>query len=161
MDGGFERLPFEEGSFDLVWSQDSFLHSNEQDAIVREISRVLVREGGNVVFTNIMAAQDADAERMVPIKKRLSLESDLATRRFYSTEFSKYGFEDVAFVSETEHLVTHYRTVMAALSDAAGADGGVSGISDEYVENAKTGLKHWVDGGNDGQLEWGIFHFRR
>lgn len=161
VDGAFERLPFEEGSFDLVWSQDSFLHSNEQEAIVQEISKVLVREGGNVVFTNIMAAEDADPERMVPIKKRLSLESDLATTRFYSTEFAKHGFEDAGFVNETEHLVTHYSRVMAALSDAAGADGGASGISEEFVENAKTGLRHWVDGGNDGQLEWGIFHFRR
>ena len=161
VDGAFESLPFEEGTFDLVWSQDSFLHSNEQEAIVKEISRVLVKKGGNVVFTNIMAAQEADPERMVPIKKRLSLENDLATRDFFLKEFAKHGFEDAGFVIKTEHLVTHYSKVMAALSDAASAAGSASGISDDFVENTKAGLKHWVDGGNDGQLEWGIFHFRR
>ena len=27
---------------------------------------------------------------------------------------------------------------------------------DEFVEDAKTGLRCWVDGGKDGQLEWGF-----
>ncbi len=31
-------------------------------------------------------------------------------------------------------------------------------ISEEYITKMKAGLQHWVDGGNAGNLTWGIFH---
>ena len=159
IDGAFESLPFGDATFDVVWSQDSFLHSDAREKVVAEIARVLVPSGGKVIFTDIMRTEEADDERLVPIRKRLSIESDLATRRFYTDVFSKLGFEHVGFVQGTEHMIMHYSKILATLEDRdVIAD---LGMADEFVENSKTGLRYWVDGGKDGQLEWGTFHFRR
>ncbi|KAG6993952.1 hypothetical protein G7Y79_00049g085120 [Physcia stellaris] len=139
VDGSFEALPFADESFELIWSQDSFLHSSNRSAVVAEISRVL----------------DADPARLIPIQKRLSIDSGLATRQFYQSTFSAQGFQTSSFEDCTEHLVTHYSKVLAALREAAAAKD--VEISDDFVKNAETGLEHWIKGGQEGQLEWGIF----
>ena len=33
-------------------------------------------------------------------------------------------------------------------------------LDDGYVKRARTGLRRWVEGGNEGYLAWGVFHFR-
>nr|NIS43120.1 SAM-dependent methyltransferase [Desulfuromonadales bacterium] len=34
-------------------------------------------------------------------------------------------------------------------------------VSPAYIDRMKKGLQHWVDGGNNGYLAWGIFCFRK
>jgi sarcosine/dimethylglycine N-methyltransferase len=34
-------------------------------------------------------------------------------------------------------------------------------VSQEYIDRMKRGLAHWVTGGRNGHLVWGIFHFRK
>jgi sarcosine/dimethylglycine N-methyltransferase len=34
-------------------------------------------------------------------------------------------------------------------------------VSKDYIERMKKGLQHWVNGGNNGHLAWGIFVFRK
>ena len=34
-------------------------------------------------------------------------------------------------------------------------------ISDEYLDNMKRGLVHWIDGARNGWLVWGIFKFHK
>jgi sarcosine/dimethylglycine N-methyltransferase len=31
-------------------------------------------------------------------------------------------------------------------------------VSRQYLDNMKTGLEHWVNGGRNGYLTWGMFH---
>jgi sarcosine/dimethylglycine N-methyltransferase len=64
------------------------------------------------------------------------------------------GFEEL-----TEQLVETYSRVLRELE---GQEQELKGeISDEYVKSMKIGLGHWVDGGRNGQLCWGILHFQR
>ena len=34
-------------------------------------------------------------------------------------------------------------------------------VTSDYVINMKKGLQHWIDGGKNGHLAWGIFNFRK
>jgi SAM-dependent methyltransferase len=158
VEGSFEELPFAEERFDVVWSQDAFLHSGDRRAVVREISRVLVKEEGRVVFTDPMAAEGVGKEELGPILERLKLES-LGSLEFYRQKFEKRGFEEVGFEDLSGHLTVHYARVLEELErreeDLRGA------ISDEYVANMKEGLGHWIEGGRSGKLSWGISQFRR
>lgn len=158
INGSFEHLPFAAGTFDLVWCQDCLIHASDRNAVVGEIARVAVSRGASVVLTDHMATCDADSERIVPIKKRLSLDLDLATRQYYQDVFLAQGFEDAGYIEGTEHMITHCSKVLAALQDAGHL---ATGISGEFAENAKMGMSHWIEGGRQGQLEWGIFLFRR
>lgn len=158
VDGDFEHLPFEDGSFDMVWSQDSFLHSSDREAVVGEISRVLVWKGGDVVFTDPMAAANASEERLGPIKQRLSIDS-FGSRDFYERELKRHGFEVVSFEGHPEQLTTHYSRVLEEIENQR--EGLEKDIPAEYLEHVSAGLRNWIRGGEEGQLDWGIHHFRR
>ena len=43
--GNFEELPFDPNSFDIIWSQDSFLHSGNRVRVLDEVARVLRSKG--------------------------------------------------------------------------------------------------------------------
>ena len=158
VEGSFEDVPLPDHGFDLVWSQDAFLHSGHRAAVVAEIDRVLVKQGGKVVFTDPMAAEDADLEGLKPVLARLQLGS-LGSLASYRREFERRGFGDVVFEELTGQLVNSYSRVLEELE---GQEQELEGkISDEYVRNMKIGLGHWVDGGKNGQLCWGILQFQR
>ncbi len=157
VDGSFENMPMQDNAFDLVWSQDAFLHSGERGTVVSEVARVLV-PSGQVVFTDPMADDAADTSALSPILARLHLDS-LGSPGFYREAFARFGFTDFTFEDHTQQLTTHYGRVLSELERAEPDFRGK--ISDEYVTNMKSGLQNWVTGGESGQLSWGIFRIRR
>ena len=157
-EGNFERLPFADGSFDVIWSQDSFLHSSNRRAVVGEISRVLIRGGGVVVFTDPMAAAAPSEDVLAPLKQRLSI-STFGSRAFYENEFKAHGFTETSFESSLEHLVTHYSKVLQAIKDQHEIL--EKTVPAEVLERFKAGLRTWIAGGEQGHLDWGIFLFER
>ncbi|KAK4694338.1 sarcosine/dimethylglycine N-methyltransferase, partial [Lecanoromycetidae sp. Uapishka_2] len=158
VEGNFEDLPFGSGEFDVVWSQDAFLHSSDRARVVEEIDRVLVEGGGKVVFTDPVAAQGVDSKELGPILQRLQLES-LGSVALYRKEFKMRGFVDVGFEDHSEQLAVHYGRVLEELN--RGEEELKGRISDEYIRNLKVGLAHWVEGGKSGKLAWGILQFER
>lgn len=158
VDGDFEHLPFEDGSFELIWSQDSFLHSSNRKAVVSEIARVLVPEKGDVVFTDPMAAANASEEKLGPIKQRLSIDT-FGSQTFYEQEFSRHGFEVVSFEEHRDQLTLHYGRVLEAIENQKEVL--AKDVPADYIDNVKTGLRNWIVGGQEKQLDWGIHHFRR
>ena len=111
-----------------------------------------------VIFTDPMAAERADAETLKSILAGLYLES-MDTVDFYCTQFENKGFRNIGFEELTEHLITSYSRVLEEFE--RGEDQLQGKISDVYTRNMKTRLGHWVDGGKNGQLRWGIHHFVR
>lgn len=53
------RLPFEDGTFDLLFSKDAMIHIPDKEAIYREIFRVL-RANGQVAFSDWFGSAQAD-----------------------------------------------------------------------------------------------------
>lgn len=158
VDGDFESLPFKEGGFDVVWCQDCLLHAGDREAVVKEVARVLVRGGARVLLSDHLVVEGVEEERTRPIRERLALEGGLATRGFYAEAFGRWGFEVVGFAEGTEHMVTHCGKVVAAIEEAERLG---TELSREFAEKAKLGMGQWIEGGKQGYLEWGIFHFRR
>ncbi len=157
VDGSFEEIPFEDGSFDVVWSQDSFLHSGNRKKVIEEVARVLA-QGGDFIFTDPMQDDDCPEGVLQPILDRIHLET-LGSPAFYREEALSRGLEEVAFEDHTEQLSNHYARVLKELSSREEEIAGV--VSNDYIERMKKGLQHWVDGGKKGYLAWGIFHFRK
>ena len=158
VDGDFEHLPFDDGSFDLIWSQDSFLHSSNRQAVVRETSRVLTSKGGAVVFTDPMAAATPREEKLEPIRQRLSIDT-FGSQKFYEEEFAKYGFEAVSFEGHRDQLTLHYSRVLQEIEKQK--ETLEKDIPTDYIEHVKSGLRNWITGGKEQQLDWGIHLFRR
>src|ERR687894_306139 len=154
VDGSFEDVPFQDNAFDVVWSQDSLLHSGDRARVLEEAVRVL-RSGGQMIFTDPMATEGASKEDLKPILQRIQLDT-LATPSFYRRELLRLGMRSGEFHEPSQQLPRHYQRVYDELvrrkAELAGH------VSDEYCTRMQTGLQHWVQGGNTGNLAWGIFH---
>jgi ubiquinone/menaquinone biosynthesis C-methylase UbiE len=155
--GSFEDIPAEDRSVDLVWSQDALLHSGDRPRVLDEVSRVLA-QGGQVIFTDPMQADDAPGGVLQPILDRIHL-STLGSFAFYRAEFTKRGFADVQLAPMLGQLRTHYARVGEELKSRYDEIIRLSGKA--YVDNMLRGLEHWVDGADKGYLAWGILHFRK
>mmetsp|Transcript_35749 Transcript_35749/g.89700 ORF Transcript_35749/g.89700 Transcript_35749/m.89700 type:complete len:219 (+) Transcript_35749:393-1049(+) len=60
--GDYTQSGLESASFDVIVSQDAFLHAGERrEVLISELSRLL-KPAGMLVFTDIMQADDADPE---------------------------------------------------------------------------------------------------
>lgn len=158
VDGNFEDLPYEDNSFDVVWCQDSMLHSGNRTRVVEEVARVL-KSGGEFVFTDPMQADDCPEGVLQPILDRIHLET-LGSPGFYREQGQRLGLEEIEFDEQTAQLTQHYWRVLKEL-EAREQEVRDAGVSQAYIDRMKKGLQHWVDGGKKGYLAWGIFHFRK
>lgn len=158
VDGDFTKLEYGDACFDVVWSQDAFLHSGDRARVCAEAARVL-KPGGRLIFTDPMQSDDAPTDKLQPIYDRIHLDS-LGSPGFYHETLTGLGLEEVAWEDHGEQLPRHYARVKREL-EANEDELRQRGVSDDYIRKMKAGLQHWVDGGRRGDLEWGIFLFRK
>ncbi|WP_223635539.1 SAM-dependent methyltransferase [Rhodobacter sp. TJ_12] len=156
--GMFEDVPAPDGQFDVVWSQDAFLHSDRRYAVLREAWRVL-RPGGDLIFTDPMQVDGADPSALQAVYDRLNLDS-LGSPGFYRATAEAIGFTCLAQDDMTGHLRTTYARVRDALWDHH-AMLLTEGASADWLDRMATGLETWVKAADAGQLAWGIQHFRK
>lgn len=157
--GSFEDIPCEDRSMDIVWSQDSFLHSNRREQILDEIERILT-SGGELIFTDPMQADECPDGVLQPVYDRLNLDS-MGSIGWYRQQLEKRGFTAVNVVEMTEQLRNHYANVKKELESRYDEMLSDIGISQVYVDRMIMGLQHWVDAADKGYLAWGILHFRK
>src|SRR2546421_7557811 len=156
VDGSFEDLPFEDNRCDVMWSQGSLLHSGDRERVLEEAVRVL-RHDSQAVFTDPMANPSAKKAILEPNLQRLELDT-LASPNFYRRELHRLGMRSVNFYDHSEQLAMHYQRVLNELERReAELEGRVDA---EYRTRMKAGLRHWIRGGEAGDLAWGIFHAR-
>lgn len=153
--GNFEELPVEDGSFDVVWSQDAILHSGNRRKVLEEVRRVL-RPGGQFIFTDPMQADDCPEGVLGPVLDRIHLDS-LGSFAFYRAECRRIGLQEIECEDLSEQLVRHYSRVRKELRDRY--DEMVRLSTQTYVDRMIQGLGHWIDAGSKGYLAWGILHF--
>lgn len=157
VDGSFEELPFDDNSFDVVWSQDAILHSSRRETVLDEVDRVL-RCGGRFIFTDPMQTDSADVASLQPVYDRIHL-SSLGSPGFYREKARARGWKEVLWEELSAQLVNHYRRVREEI--IAREQEILPRCGAEYIERMKAGLQHWVDAGNAGNLTWGIFLFAK
>ncbi len=157
VDGSFEKLDYKDNAFNVVWSQDSFLHSADRDQVIAEAARVL-KPGGDLLFTDPMMTDECPKDVLRPILDRIHLET-LGSPGFYREAAKQHGLRELEFEEMADQLPRHYGRVLAELESRE--DRLKDMVSMDYLERMKTGLRHWVDGGRNGHLTWGIFHFSK
>lgn len=155
--GSFENVPHQNDAIDIVWSQDSFLHSGQRRRVLEEIERVL-RPNGELIFTDPMQTDDCPDGVLQPVYDRLELES-LASPGFYRENLTMLGFEEVQYMDMTHQLRTHYDTVREELQSQQ--DQLSDNIDSDYVTRMLAGLKNWVEAADSGYLAWSVLHFRK
>lgn len=156
--GAFEDLAYPDASFDIVWSQDAFLHSADRARVLAGAARVL-RPGGEFIFTDPMQADTiADPAALKPVYERIHL-PNLGSFAFYREQLDALGLEDSGSEAMTGQLRTHYARVRAELTARRAELKGE--VSDAYVARMLDGLTHWVTAADRGLLAWGVIHYRK
>jgi sarcosine/dimethylglycine N-methyltransferase len=158
VDGNFENVPYPDGSFDLVWSQDAILHSPNRKQVLAEAYRVL-KKGGEMVFTDPMQTEDCFQEYLDPILKRIHLAS-LSSPTAYCQAARELGFQVLSYDNQPQQLTNHYGAVREEMLQRTD-ELRQNGVSDDYIKHMDTGLQNWVMGGKYGHLTWGFFHFKK
>ena len=92
-------LPFEDGSFDLAWTSESFHHWNDQDAGLKEVLRVL-RPGGG--FWIVEARADMDRRHF---REAFGIPAVPGLFGLMRLAFRRHGYTDVGLARVAERLV--------------------------------------------------------
>ena len=154
--GSFENIPFGAETYDVVWSQDGFLHSSNRRQLLEEVGRVL-RPGGDFVFTDLIQHEDCPPEVLEPVLARFHLDS-LGTVRFYRETAKELGWHELQVIDLSENLVAHYERLLQELElrwkDLVGE------FREEYFEGLREGMQSWVSAGKDGNFKWALFHYK-
>ncbi|WP_448417447.1 glycine/sarcosine N-methyltransferase [Mycolicibacterium sp. XJ1819] len=153
----FDDVPEPDNSYDVVWSQDAFLHAPNRRKVIAEAFRVL-KPGGELIFTDPMQIDDVPDGVLRPVYERLNLR-DLGSMRFYRKAAQAIGFEVVDQIDLVDNLRTHYQRVGEELTARRAELEEKS--SAEYLDRMLTGLRHWVQAADRGHLAWGIQVFRK
>lgn len=142
---------------DVCVSLDAFLHvgPGQHDNVLQEAWRVL-RPGGRLIFTDIVARPDAPPEAK-ELYERIGLQS-FATVPGYFEKARKYGFGELSFEDHSENVSKHYGYVHEVLQQLW-ADGEID-ISPEFKERMSEGLLKWRDLAPS-CLQWGILSMRK
>jgi len=91
-------LPFEDESFDVVFSKDALLHVPDKDALFAEIFRVL-KPGGLFAASNWMISHDGEpSDDMKAYVAAEGLSFAMASPARYRAAMERAGFRDVASV---------------------------------------------------------------
>lgn len=155
--GNFENIPFDAESFDVVWSEDAFLHSAQKADIFSEIDRVL-KKGGHLIFTDPMQADDCPEGVLQPILDRIHLQA-MGSAQLYQTLATENQLVTINTILMPNQLINHYQAVLNEMNRHS--DTLMQVCSSEFISRMKSGLEHWINGGKNGFLNWGILHFKK
>ena len=109
-----------------------------------------------MIFTDPMQTNHCDESLLQPVYDRINL-SSLGSPAFYQKACEEESLKFITFEELQDQLVKHYSVVLEETEKNMGKLKGK--VSDNYIQNMKKGLKHWINGGKQGNLTWGIFHF--
>ena len=151
--GDFHQLKYADGSFDIIWSQEAFLHGADKALILSECRRVL-EPGGTLVFTDILVRAGTPQPDRDRIYDRVK-SPDMWDLPDYQQALTKLGFEVGRLEDWSKHVARSYgwvrdqvlqnRTELLKLVDETTVDGTVDALG------------FWVEAANAGKIGWAMF----
>jgi len=151
--GDFHSLRYADESFDVVWSQEAFLHGADKNQIISEAKRVLV-PGGKLIFTDLVVAagtSPSDRERIYErVRSPVMWDADEYHRCLLGQGFQILQMQDwSAHVARSYSWIRDHveknRDVLLAKTDY------------QTIDRTMDGLGFWVDSAKAGKIGWSFF----
>lgn len=159
-EGSFEDIPFNDSSFDIVWSQDAIFHSLYPENVLREVNRVL-KDKGEFIFSTTMMSDDIDEtskKNVTEFFSNLHLES-LSSYSTYNTLAKELGFTEIQFLDLSENVSVNYYRLLMKMRQMEEEMNNL--FSPEFTLRMEQRLKNWVEAGEKGFIKWGVVHYAK
>jgi MPBQ/MSBQ methyltransferase len=111
-------MPFDDGSFDLVWTQQASMNIEDKAKLYEEAHRVLA-VGGRLVFQEVLGGPVTPAHFPVPWARESSL-SYLPPPEAIHELLAKAGFREMIWRDVTAQYIGEYRKLAAKPADPGG-----------------------------------------
>jgi len=151
--GDFHKLKYPDQSFEVVWSQEAFLHGAHKPSILSECFRVLKR-GGAFAFTDILVRADTPAEDRTRIYERVK-SPDMWDADDYERALVDAGFKVRKVQDWSEHVAPSYGWIRDRLK--ANQRAMEAKVGAETVARTIEALSFWVDSAKAGRIGWALF----
>ena len=133
------QLPFDDNSFDLVFSKDAFVHVEHKEALFRECYRVL-REGGWFACSDWFRGEKTFSPEMDDWLAREAqyVTFHMVTLNSMASIFGNVGFGDVTSIDRNDWYKEYAREELARLSGP---------VWNKFVERfGQQEAEDWLDG---------------
>ena len=155
-EGTFERLPYSDASFDVIWSQDAIFHSNTPNKLFRECSRVL-GEKGEFIFSAVMLDDSISTEDKQKLTQYYSL--NLQYLQTYRHLANQMDLLEVKMIDLSENIKINYSRLLERMEFLQAENNQL--WSFEFYTKMKQRLLDWVDAAEKGLIRWKILHFKK
>ena len=105
----FDDMPYKHGEFDLIFSNDSFLHSSNKVKCMTRLTQILSADGA-LVFTDILESPTANRDDLKDVYARLSLDN-LGDSVTYHKVFTQNGLKKILADCSSTPIIRHYGCV--------------------------------------------------
>ncbi len=149
----FHSLQYPDNSYDVVWSQEAFLHAVDKTAVLSECRRVLKPDGA-LIFTDILVRRgtpEADRERIYDRVKS----PDMWDMEDYTGALAGLGLTVSRVEDWSQYVARSYGWVRDRLKENREAL--LSRIDAETIDRTVDALTFWVDSANAGKIGWALF----
>ena len=151
--GDFHHLKYDDASFDVVWSQEAFLHGVDKNQILRECRRVLVPRG-TLVFTDILVNKDTPEADRARIYDRVK-SPDMWDLADYREALAQLGFQVGRVEDWSQYVARSYSWVRDRLQENRTEL--LPRVGAETIDNTVAALTFWVNSANAGNIGWALF----
>lgn len=148
--GDFHDLKYSDASFDVIWSQEAFLHGIDKNKILSECYRVLA-PGGILAFTDILVRKDTPEEDRIKIYDRVK-SPDMWDAPDYESALSALGFTVKQSNDWSEHVASSYGWVRDRLKENRTSLS--SRVDTGTIDNTLNALTFWVESANANKIGW-------
>lgn len=149
----FHSLSSPEGSYDVVWSQEAFLHAADKNAVLSECRRVL-KPNGALIFTDILVSRDTPAQDRERIYDRVK-SPDMWDSDDYRSALDRLDLPVSREEDWSRHVARSYGWVHDRLQE--NRDVLLPRIGAEAIDRTLDALSFWVNSANASYIGWAMF----
>ena len=151
--GDFHRLNYPSSSYDVVWSQEAFLHAADKTVVLSECRRVL-RPQGSLVFTDILVHRDTPDVDRTRIYERVK-SPDMWDMEDYRAVLSRLDFSVIREEDWSQYVARSYAWVRERLRE--NREELLPLVGAATIDNTVESLSFWVDSAESGKIGWAFF----
>ncbi len=148
------KLPFNDETFDIVWTQHAQMNIKEKDKLYSEIFRVL-KKGGKFIYYDIFSTGNDPLFYPLPWAEKINI-SHLITVHEYDELLKKTGFKGIQKTDKTEKSINFFRDTFDKLVKEGPPKVGLNLLMKETaVEKLKNLLRNLKE--NKAAVQSGIY----